>query len=344
MRNRIFYLTALLLMLFILPPGDAAPSSPIWALHFTPDGRSLAVAKYQGVELWDIRTGQLVSIYEPHAGAVRCLAFSHDGATLFAGGGVAAQRGEIRLWDVSSQALLKTVEIHADTVESIALSPNSTSSSPKLLTASMDEYSALIQLSPTGDTEFNVIDENTEWLSQHVGRVLCTLYHPRGDYFVTGSEDKTIKVWHPENYTVLVNLDGNDDAVYSLAYAADSDMIVSGSADNVIRSWRVTSGEESDFRGTLVREYTGHRGPIYSVDCGIWNNQEVIVSGSADTSVILWNLRSGNRRRIFDEPTDAVYAVQLSPDGTLVAAGGRDGVVRVWHIRKRQLIHELKDD
>ena len=86
---------------------------------------------------------------------------------------------------------------------------------------------------------------------------------------------------------------------------------------------------------------------VYSVDCGTVfrraNNrmETVIASGSADTSVIIWNLRSGNRYRTFDDSTDAVYAVQLSPDGEFVAAGGRDGKLRLWNLRRRTLTHEF---
>ena len=98
--------------------------------------------------------------------------------------------------------------------------------------------------------------------------------------------------------------------------------------------------------GALVREYNGHQGAVYSVDCGMVsrrgnNRMAVIASGSADTSVIIWNLRSGNRYRTFDESTDAVYAVQLSPDGKFVAAGGRDGKLRLWNLRRRTLTHEF---
>ena len=69
----------------------------------------------------------------------------------------------------------------------------------------------------------------------------------------------------------------------------------------------------------------------------------MIASGSADASVIIWNLRSGNRYVTFDEPTDAVYAVRISPNGEFVAAGGRDGKVRLWNLRTRALTHELTD-
>lgn len=309
--------------------------SPIWALEFTSDGKSIAVGKYQWVELWDLETQKMTHAYEPHAGRVRSLQFSTDGKVLYASGGQAAQSGEIRIWDVATEKLINTFEIHADTIESIAISPNNA----KLLTASMDEYSAVIDLVNLNDD--TPLDDQAEWLTQHVGRVLSTLYHPDGNYFVTGSEDKTLKVWDPETYTVLVNFDGNDDAVYSLAYGTRTEQIVSGSADNTVRSWRVTQDNNGNPRGAAVRTFNGHQGAVYSVDSGVWNNQEVVVSGSADSTVIIWDILSGNRRRTFNESTDAVYAVKISPDGTHVAAGSRDGKVRIWNIQENKLTKEF---
>lgn len=309
--------------------------SPIWALQFSPDGKTLAVGKYQWVELWDLETQKIIHEYEPHAGRVRCLKFSTDGKTLYASGGQAAQSGEIRLWNVATEELINTFEIHSDTIESIAISPDN----GKLLTASMDEFSAVIDLKKLDDA--TPIDDQAKWLTQHVGRVVSTLYHPNGNYFVTGSEDKTLKVWDPETYTVLVSFDGHDDTIYSLAYATRENVIISGSADNDVRSWRITQTNSGETRGARVREYSGHQGPVYSVACGVWNNQEVIASGSADTSVIIWDIGSGNRRRTFNESTDAVYAVQISPDGNRVAAGSRDGKVRIWNIRNSRLTHEF---
>ncbi len=354
--HNIGVLVTVLCTVFAIPIGFAdQPPSPIWALEFSPDGKMLAVGKYQWVELWDLETQRVLHVYEPHAGEVRCLKFAHaDPAAplrLYAGGGIPAQSGEIRIWDVASEELIKSFEIHADTIESMALSPGNKT----LLTASMDEFSAVIDVKHLENTE-ELIDKQAKWLTQHVGRVLCTLYHPRGTYFITGSEDKTIKIWNPETFNVLVNFDANDDAVYSLAYSVDEDVIVSGSADNTVRTWRVTpteGGEEIpvdqrslEMTGALVREYNGHQGAVYSVDTALvslrGNNQAaMIASGSADTSVIIWNIRSGNRYRTFDEPTDAVYAVKFSPDGESVAAGGRDGKVRLWNLRRRALTQEF---
>jgi WD40 repeat protein len=44
-----------------------------------PDGRTLAVADDQAVQLWDVATSTRLASLEGHAGKVNCLAFSLDG-------------------------------------------------------------------------------------------------------------------------------------------------------------------------------------------------------------------------------------------------------------------------
>ena len=310
------------------------PISPIWSIQFSPDGKHLAVGTYQWVQLWDIKAKAVTHDLEPHAGAVRCLEFSGDGKTLFAGGGLPSQEGEVKIWNVETTELIDTLsDEHGDTIEAIAVS----SDDSKLLTASMDASGVVISLSDR---------EVTETLTQHVGRMLAIDYRADGKYFATGSEDKSVKVWNPQTYEVLVSFDLNDDAVYTVAFAPEENIVVSGSADNAIRSWRIIESrrESGEIRteGALNRVYNGHQGPIYSVDCGTWNNQVIFVSGSADALVIVWNLRSGNQEYNFNQSTDEVYAVDLSPDGQFVAAGGRDGIARIWALSDGNLIAELK--
>ncbi len=183
-------------MIFTPPLHADSSTSPIWSIQFSLDGKHLAVGLYQWVQLWDIQARKVIRDFELHADAVRCLKFSSDGKVLFAGGGLPAQEGEIKIWDVESGNLINTLEIHADTIEAIALHPDGS----ELLTAGMDEQ-VLVVSSPEGEVE--------QTLTQHVGRILAVDYRSDGKYFVTGSADKTVKVWNPQTYNVLVNFESS---------------------------------------------------------------------------------------------------------------------------------------
>ena len=303
--------------------------SAVWSVQFSPDGNYLAVGRYQWVQLWDLSTREVIQDLEPHSDAVRCLSFSRDGKTLFAGGGLPAQNGELHVWEIESGAEIRVVDCHADTIEAVAVSADGL----RVLTASMDEHISVISLD-SGDIEHT--------LTQHIDRVFGIDFREDGKYFVTGGKDKTVKIWNAQTYEVLVNFDQNDAAVYSVAFAPIDNMIISGSGDTVLRSWRVTEsmGEAGNLQtqGALVRVYNGHQGAVYAIDCGTRDNQVIMVSGSADKSVIVWDLRSGSRLNTFSESTEEIYAVDLSADGGFVAAGGRDGIARVWDLSSGQLV------
>ena len=320
----------------LAPPGTAdAAVSPVWSIQFSPDGKQVAIGRYQWVQLWDVEKGKVIRDFEPHVDAVRCLKFSRDGNLLFAGGGLPARGGELKVWDVESGSLISEFELHGDTIEAIALNPDDS----ELLMASMDEQ--ILAVTPQNG-------EIAQTLTQHVDRVLAVAYRSDGKYFATGGEDKTIKVWEAATHTVLVNFDENDNAVYAVAFAPEENMIVSASADNAVRSWRVieSRGDSGTIQttGSLVRVYNGHEKAVYTVDCGKRGNQMIIVSGGADGTVIVWDLLSGAQVAAFNQPTDEVYAVDLSTDGQFVAAGGRDGYARIWNLSSQELVIELSGE
>ena len=77
-------------------------------------------------------------------------------------------------------------------------------------------------------------------LKGHSEGVLSVAYSPDGTKIISGSFDRTIKIWDANTGECLKTLEGHSIYVYSVAYSPDGTKIISGSRDKTIKIW----GEE----------------------------------------------------------------------------------------------------
>ncbi len=60
-----------------------------------------------------------------------------------------------------------------------------------------------------------------------------------GKYLVSGSTDKTVKLWRVESQKEVTTLQGHSKSVVSIAFSPDGKYLASGSVDNTIKLWSV---------------------------------------------------------------------------------------------------------
>src|SRR4051794_27630976 len=77
-----------------------------------------------------------------------------------------------------------------------------------------------------------------------------------------------------------------------------------------------------------VRTLKGHQGSVMAV--AFSPDGKILVSGSRDKTIKLWNARTGELQRTLSEHTADVYDVTFSPTGKLLASGSRDKTIKLW--------------
>lgn len=73
----------------------------------------------------------------------------------------------------------------------------------------------------------------------HSKTVTSVAISPDGQTLVSGSDDKTIKIWHLVTGELLRTLTGHSYPVHSVAISPDGKTIVSGSDDATIKIWGI---------------------------------------------------------------------------------------------------------
>jgi aspartate 1-decarboxylase len=196
-----------------------------------------------------------------------------------------------------------------------------------------EEPSTVPSVLVTKAEEFALVDTLVTGHTDHMGSVLSVAISPDGHTLVSGSDDKTIKVWNLQSGKLLRTLAGHGGVVFSVAISPDGHTLVSGSGDKTIKVWNLQNGE-------LLRTLAGHGDRVRSV--AISPDGHTLVSGSGDLTIWVWNLQSGELLRALAGHggwIDKRVLVAISPDGHTLVSGSGDKTIKVWNLQNGELLH-----
>jgi WD40 repeat protein len=116
------------------------------------------------------------------------------------------------------------------------------------------------------------------------------------------------------------------------ALAFGSNVLASVGRDSVARLWDPVSGRE-------LATLSGHEHAIRSL--ALSRDGRFLATAGEESRIMLWDLASRKLTRIFFGHTDFVNTLAFSPDGRLLASGGEDARARIFDVATGRSLYTL---
>jgi WD40 repeat protein len=286
----------------------AAPQSKgFHTVAFSANGMEVAAAGNDSIiRVWSTRTGALTHQFKGHSDAVYSIAFSKG--KIFSAG---VDR-RIRMWDVSTGAAT-VVDEHAAAVNAIALSPDGS----KLVAGVFDGAVVLRDLTATASPATRI--------GKHPVSVLAVAWSPDGKHLASGSRDREIKIYNSEGRE-LFTLHGHSGAIRALSFSPDSKVLASAGADGTVRLW------DTEKKGAAIATVVGHVGSVYAVAFRP-DGQEVATAGQ-DKTIRTWSVETRRETAAFVGAWETPRAARFSGDGSRLVTVSPGVGVRVWNTQE----------
>ncbi|HEV3203937.1 MAG TPA: WD40 repeat domain-containing protein [Gemmataceae bacterium] len=229
---------------------------------------------------------------------------------------------------------------------------------------------APVSWSPAAD-EASGLPAGLITLKGHTETIYAVAISPDGKTMVTGSFDKTLKLWDLATGTEIKTFGGqagHQNLVVSAAFSTDGQYLVSGSQDNTAKIWDVPSvhflqefvhpdavaglalspdglklagaGQDGIIKiwtpadGKQVFNLIGHQGPVASIAFnGVPAPQgQILVSAGSDGTMRLWNPNTGQLLSAVLAHSAKVTGVVLNPNNNAAYSVSEDGALKFWQL------------
>ncbi len=308
-------------------------------IAYSPEGRRIASASFdETIRVWDTGTGDCLKVIKGHEGPVHCVTFTKDGKKIAS----SSRDNTIRIWEWETGRCLKILKGHTNWIESIALSPDDT----QIVSGSDDNTIRIWNAIPADSVAaslgnwfkeagslFKSSADCIKVFQGHENKVNSVCFSPDGTKILSGSSDKTIRIWNVETGENIRTFLGHEDYINAVAFSPCGKKIASASQDKTICLWDL----QGDIPALIPKE---HHDTV--TDVSFDKAHKILASSSQDKTIRLWELETGICSKILKGHEESVTSVVFSPEkANLLASGSMDKTLRLWDIEKEQCIKTM---
>ncbi len=301
---------------------DRVLKHPDWVgdLVVSRDGRTALTGCDDGkLRLWSLDDARLMQTIEPVAAdsAVSSIDMTGDGRLAAV---TSAAEGTVRLWDLAAR---REITVPKSAGSRGAWIDYGLRSSQLWAARFAPEGQRLLVIGGNDARLFNLADHKMAVRFSPSGVVASADMSPDGTRVVTGSWDRSAKIWDAAAGRVIVKLDGlHQGEINSVRYSPDGKRILTASDDGTARLWDAETGKPLD---PVIR---GHQGGVR--EACFSPDGKSILTVSSDKTARVWDAATGAELHTLAGHAFAVRCGEFSADGRFIITGSDDNTALVW--------------
>ncbi|KAI7867670.1 WD40-repeat-containing domain protein [Spinellus fusiger] len=282
------------------------------------------------VRLWDVKTGKLAVTQKPEVNskhAISDIIYMQSSQQLAA----VTNDQNILMYSITDQLKrVKQIVGYNDEIVDIAY-------------LGKDETHLAAATNSEQLRVYNVETQDCDLVYGHTDMIICLDRSNDGEVLVTGSKDKTARVWKidveadpSQRYLCAGVCVGHTESVGAIAFARKSaHFMITGSQDRTIKYWNLRdidlAAPSKDVHVRSLYTHQAHEKDINSIS--IAPNDKIFATGSQDKTAKIWNVDTGALLGVCKGHKRGVWCTRFSTVDQVLATGSSDKTVKIWSLK-----------